>query len=273
MLNALLWFVVVAELPVAVSSAEVQIGEPIVCTVELDLVDGAQPTLSEEEMEPGRGWIVLDPPKLRRTEGGANVLTWTVLALEPEPGALPRPVLLREDAALELVTPHITVAPALAEGEDAPRPARGFHVPPPAVSLSSTKVWLFALLGAALLSLVAWIMVKRRRRPELALEPSPAERLASLGPATEGGGPEFVAWHGELTRILRSAYSDDQAGWSDEEWVERADLTQAQRAELREVLTSCAAVKYGGARPTSFAVEETLERARELVCQAEEVAA
>ena len=268
MLSTLLILVASAELPVAVSNAEVQIGEPVVCTVDLVAVEGSFPTLSEETMEPGRGWIIIEAPTISRAQGGGQTLAWTLFALEPDPGVLPTPALLHEGAELALVVPKITVAPALIEGEDAPRSARGFHVPLAAPYISSSKMWLFALLGVAFLGLFAWI-VARRRRSQPVVEPSLSERLASLGEGVEGDG----LWYSELTRILRTAYSDDHAGWSDEEWVEYAELTEAQRTELREILASCAAVKYGGARPTQFAAEETLERARVLVTQAEEVAA
>ena len=272
MLSVLLILAASAELPVAVSSAEVQIGEPVVCTVDLGAIEGSRPALSEEAMGPGRGWIILEPPTIRRAQGGGQTLSWTLFALEPDPGVLPTPALLHEGAQLALVAPTITIAAALAEGEDAPRSARGFHVPPAMADLSSSKMRLLALLVVAGLGLSAWVVMRRRRSQPVA-EPSLSERLASLGEGVEGDGPLVVAWHGELTRILRAAYSDDHAGWSDEEWVERAALTEAQRVELRGILASCAAVKYGGARPTRFAVEETLERARVLISRSEEVAA
>ena len=273
MLSALILLAASAELPVLVSSAEVQIGEPIVCSVELVLMEGAPFTLADEVMEPGRAWIVLEQPKIRQVPGGARTLTWRVLALEPEPGPLPTPTLVGAGAALGLVAPAITVAPALLEGEDAPRPARGFHLPPVRAELVSTrKWWIVALLGAALLGALWWRRA-RRRRPELIAEPSLNERLESLGAGVAGEGPLLIAWHGELTRILRAAHSEDHAGWSDEEWIERAALDDEQREELRELLAVCAAVKYAGSRPTRFAVEETLERARALVSRAAEVAA
>lgn len=272
MLSASLLLLAALDLPVVVSSAEVQIGEPVVCTVDLSLVEGSGLKLSEEALEPGRGWIILEPPTLRRAQAGAQTLTWTLFALESDPGALPTPALLQEGRALALEAPSITIAPALKEGEDAPRSARGFHVPPPAQVLGTSKMWLYVLVGASILALLVWVS-RRRSRPRPAKELSLTERLASLGEAVDGDAPQVVAWHGELTRILRAAYSDDHEGWSDEEWIERAELSDAQREELRGLFAACAAVKYGGARPTRFAVEDTLERARELIARVEEVAA
>ncbi len=272
MLIAPLLLMAFADLQVVVSSAEIQIGEPVVCTVDLSTLEGVRPTLSEEALEPGRGWIVLEEPTLRRDRAGDLVLTWTLMALEPEAGALPRPALMQEESALALEAPAITVASALLEGEDAPRPARGFHVPPPEEVLASSDMWVYALVGTVISALVLWGL-RRRRRPQPEAEPSLSERLAYLGGEVQGGEEELVAWHGELTRILRAAYSEDQGGWSDEEWIERAELSKEQRDELRGLFATCAAVKYGGARPTSFAVEETLKRARELVARVEELAA
>ena len=156
MLSALILLAASAELPVLVSSAEVQIGEPIFCSVELVLMEGAPLTLADEVMEPGRAWILLEQPKIRQVPGGARTLTWRVLALEPEPGPLPPPTLVGAGAALGLVAPAITVAPALLEGEDAPRPARGFHLPPVGAELASRKWWIVALVGAALMGGLWW---------------------------------------------------------------------------------------------------------------------
>ena len=43
MLSVLLILAASAELPVLVSSAEVQIGEPVVCTVDLGAIEGSVP--------------------------------------------------------------------------------------------------------------------------------------------------------------------------------------------------------------------------------------
>ena len=272
MLSVCLLLFASADLRVEVSSAEIQIGEPVVCIVALGGIEGSTPTLSEEALEPSLAWFVREAPSIRRDPGGELTLSWTVLALEPEPGPLPVPVLLQDGEPLTLSGPQVVVAGALEEGEDAPRPARGFYIPGPEGQLASTGAWLFALFGALAMGLMAWSLW-RRRAPLEFVEPSLFERLTSLEGPVDGDDPLVVDWHGELTRILRAAYSDDQAGWSDEEWIERAELSEAHREELRGLFAACAAVKYGGVRPTRFAVEETLARARALVSEVEEVAA
>lgn len=271
MLIALLTLMVGVELPVRVSSDVVEIGEPVVCSVEVGALGGARPTLDGVALDPGVAWVLLDPPTLHSGVEGAATWTWTVMALEPNPGALPVPVIAHEGAPVTLVAPRISVAAALDEGEDAPRPARGFHIPSVESERALVSAWWVALFVLVLVGWAAWMM-KRRRSPVAAVDPGPVERLTALGSAPDLAGPELVAWHAELTRILRSAHSDDRAGWSDAEWIERAALDPQQRAELRELLAVCAAVKYGGARPTRFAVEETMERARLLITRSQAAA-
>jgi MYXO-CTERM domain-containing protein len=130
--------------------------------------------------------------------------------------------------------------------------------------------WLFLVGGLAVLAL--WSL---RRRPvkQAEIQPSLSSRLEQLRSEVDGDALRVAALHSELTHLLRAAYGDDSSGWSDEEWVERAELNESQRADLRGVFSSCAEVKYGGARPTRFAVEEILERAQALISQSEEVAA
>ena len=272
MLSVCLLLLASADHKVEVSSASVQIGEPVVCVVALGELGGSPPVLSEDALEPSLSWFVREAPSIQRAPSGALTLSWTLSALEPEPGPLPVPVLLQDGEPLTLTGPALVVAAALLEAEDAPRPARGFYIPEPHGQLASTEAWLIALFGALALGLTLWLLRRRRASVE-PLEPSLVERLASLEGPVDGDDPQLVAWHGELTQILRAAYSDDQAGWSDEEWVERAELSTTHREELRGLFAACAAVKYAGARPTRFAVEETLARARALVSEVEEVAA
>jgi len=268
-LIACLLLIVAADLTVEVSSTEVLIGEPILCTV---AIEGSHAALSEEALEPGRSWMILEPPTIRRNSEGDEVLTWSVIALEPDTGPLPVPVLLQDGVLLSLTRPGVEVVGALDEGEDEPRPFRGFLVPESVALTASSELWMFALVGCALIAFALWFM-SRWRKPQALSEPSLTARLASLGGPIDGDDPGVVHFHAELTRILRAAYSDDQAGWSDEEWIEHADLSVAQREELKGLFAACAAVKYGGARPTRFAIEETLALARELVSKVEEVAA
>ena len=270
MLSLLLCLVGTLELPVLISKGEVQIGEAVHCTVDLSDLKGAEPVIAEEAFDPGSSWVVVTPPVIERTAGGRAVLSWSLFALEPEAGALPVPLLTLSGESIDLVAPVIDVAGALAEGEDAPRPARGFHSPDMDSEASGDGPWLLIAGGLAVL---AFWSLRRRPAKQTELELSFSSQLEQLRSEMDGDALRVAALHRELTHLLRAAYGDDSSGWSDEEWIERAELSESQRADLRGVFSSCAEVKYGGARPTRFAVEETLQRAQALISQSEEVAA
>lgn len=272
MLSVLLCLIGALELPVLVSKGEVQIGEAVQCTVDLSGFEGAELVLAEEVFDPGSSWFVVTDPVIERSSGGRAVLSWSLFALEPEAGALPVPLLSLSGEAVGLLAPSLVVSGALAEGEDAPRPARGFHSPEMDSEASGGGPWWLFIGGLAVIAFVLWSL---RRRPGKLAEPeqSLSSRLDQLRSEVDGDALMVAALHSEVTHLLRVAYGDDSSGWSDEEWVERAELSESQRADLRGVFSSCAEVKYGGARPTRFAVEETLQRAQALISQSEEVAA
>jgi hypothetical protein len=272
MLSLLLCLVGTVEIPVLISSGEVQIGEAVHCTVELSDLKGAELVIAEEVFDPGSSWVVVTPPVIERAAGGRAVLSWSLFALEPEAGTLPVPLFTLSGESVDLVAPAIEVVGALAEGEDAPRPARGFHSPDVGSEASSDGSWSLLVGGLAVLALVLWSL-RRRSWKQAEPEQSLSSRLEQLRSEMDGDALRVAALHRELTHLLRAAYGDDNSGWSDEEWVERADLSESQRVDLRGVFSSCADVKYGGARPTRFAVEETLQRAQALISQSEEVAA
>jgi hypothetical protein len=272
MLSLLLCFFGAIELPVILSSESVQIGEPIHCTVDLSLVDGSAPVLDEQSYNPGPSWAVLSGPVVERSGEGKATLSWSLFALEEKAGALPTPSLSSSGEAINLVAPSVTVAAALAEGEDEPRPARGFYVPEIESAASGLGPWPLLVAGLAVLAFAFW-RSRRKSTPEAELELCFSARLDLLRSGVDGDASSVSALHSELTHLLRAAYGDESSGWSDEEWVEKADLSDGERAELRGVFSACAEVKYGGARPTRFAVEETLERAQALLTQSEVVAA
>ncbi len=77
MLSVCLLLFASADLRVEVSSAEIQIGEPVVCAVALGDIEGSSPTLSEEALEPILAWFVRAAPSIRRDPGGGLTLSWT----------------------------------------------------------------------------------------------------------------------------------------------------------------------------------------------------
>ena len=272
MMSLFLLLFAAADLEVVVAGESFEIGQPILCEVSLDALEGGSEALSLGRFEPGLSWFVADEPALHRSSDGARTLSWTVLALEPDAGPLPVPSLESDGAPIALVAPSVSVVAALGGGEDAPRPARGFYIPELARADASQLPLFLGGVAALCLALIMW-RVLRRSGPLMPEPESLAERFAKLERPIDGDDPRVGDWHGELAQILRVAHGDEQSGWSDEEWVERAELSAELRDELRALFDVCAAVRYGGARPTRFAVEETLERARTLVTGAEEVAA
>jgi len=279
-LSLCLLLCVTADLEVMVSGERFEIGQPIRCEVSLESLEGGSEALSLGGLEPGLAWIVAEEPAIHQSADGARSLSWTVFALEPDPGPLPLPSLESDGQPVALTAPSVAVASALAPGEDAPRPARGFYISEltlmdaPSLSLLLGVALALSLLFCLTISLalIVWFVL-RRSDPRRAGPETLAERFARLGRTIDGDDPLVGDWHGELAQLLRVAHGDEQSGWSDEEWVERAELSAETRDELRALFDVCAAVRYGGARPTRFAVEETFERARALVAGAGEVAA
>ena len=97
--------------------------------------------------------------------------------------------------------------------------------------------------------------------------------LAALEQRERGEGEAVRQTHFELAALMRGA-ADRQLrregdSLSDEEWLaglpdelERAGLDPALQDDLSQLLERCTAVRYGGAVPTAWAVDETFALAR-----------
>lgn len=182
----------------------------------------------------------------------------------------------------------IDVAGVLAAEEDAPRPLSG----PREVSEPPLEpvAWLARALAALVVLGLAALVVRRlrRSRPESPATPlTPREALARA--AAEYAAEDQArdsrdraaasALHYAITRELRRGVEQRigagpavevdaglSQGLTDDEWLERA-APRLERAgsgvatsELRELFSACARVKYGPASPTTFAVQQMLER-------------
>jgi hypothetical protein len=202
---------------------------------------------------------------------------WTVVALEPAAEALPELLAVFSDGALEapyVVAGGIEVQAALSPGEDAPRPARGFRGGAPRAE--APRWWPWALAAALAVVAAGWLLWRRRRRTRRAAAPvaapTPLERLAALDPRTLDAAGVQAAYFA-ITAALREAFDRrlgaERAGLTDAEWLAAAQasgkLAEADLDLLSDLLRSSAAVKYGGAQPTHWALQETLERARALL--------
>jgi len=203
---------------------------------------------------------------------------WRLASLEP--GARTLPALVAEVLAgsgVSLDPPQVDVVGVLAEGEDAPRPLAGF---PDSFGAGVDDGPSFVgralpfLVGAGLLgALLAFVFLRRREGRERREVPkAPLERLAELEVGLETRGPATTL--AGLSGLVREALGARAvpacpSGASDEEWLAavraRAELGRDSVADLEDLFARSEAVKYGGARPTRWALDETFALARRLL--------
>jgi hypothetical protein len=140
----------------------VEVGEPFELALELDHPVGASAfSLGGAELELDDSWIVLDrqreAPRLAPDDDRRRITrrTWTVASLEPGTRMLADALsVLVSDPAIASVDASRTaveVAGLLAEGEDAPRPLRGFPEGFGQATEPRPSPWRWAALGAAAL--------------------------------------------------------------------------------------------------------------------------
>ncbi len=269
--------------------ADVEVGEPFELVLELEHPTGASVfDLGADELVLDASWVVFDETRLPPAEAGSpdrriTRRVWTVASLDAGPRTLGDALTpLVFDARISSVDASATtveVASVLAEGEDAPRPVRGFPEGFGAGVPLVTSQWRYAALAAAALlwGAVLWLVAKRMRAKRGARTPvpvQPLERLARLEAdvaASNGGLEEVRELHFELTRLLRDATDARaarpfDAGLTDREWL--AEVRASKRVqdpcidELERLIEQAEAVKYAGVVPTSWALEDAFDRAR-----------
>ncbi|MEW6072096.1 MAG: VWA domain-containing protein [Planctomycetota bacterium] len=167
----------------------------------------------------------------------------------------------------------VSVAGVLGDGEDAPRPLRGFPAGFGAgeeEGRGSART-LVALGAGAVLGALAWR--RRARSVRAALPRDPLVQLEDLRAAAAvaaADGGRTREQHFALTALLREAadlrLSRDRRGRTDAEWLAElaADpaLAPAAREALAAALAACERVKYGGETPSPWALAATFEHAR-----------
>ena len=262
--------------------AEAAIGQPVTCILTVVHPADTLVSLERDELALDDSWVAEGE---RRLVGAADPadparrvtrVAWTLRSLEAGERALVVPaVRIHRDGAPRVIDAPpalLVVLPALSEGEDEARPAAGFR-PAPAWDrpLSGSLARLAGL--ALLLGTSAVFFFRRARRTSVAAGvPSPAERLAALGEHS-GEFEGSAELHYELTALVREAVDESEGierrAATDEEWLAALGESEAvdgeTRLRLAELLAECARVKYGQERPTRWAVETTLETARDLV--------
>lgn len=268
-----------AEPPVAhweAASKAAAVGEPLALTLVVQHAPAARCTLGPDWLEYDYSWLELAPARLDPT-GAASETRWRVQLASLEAGAreLPTPQLSVElpgggKAAVVWQPASLEFGAALAQEEDVPRPPRDFR---PVGSEPRGSPWLWSVLaGLALLVagvLAGWWLRARRERP--VPQPSSAQRLAALRARDLDDAETVRELHYELTALLRGEidqrHGASRAALTDDEWLAQvAGRFDAESAsELAELVAASRAAKYGAARPTRWAVEESLSRAQRVL--------
>ncbi len=263
--------------------ARAQIGEPVLLSL---LVDRrADVAVEPVEFESGvlGSWMFLERLGVR-SENAPNApgrivetTTWRAFALAGGVALPPIEVTYTADGAQQKVVATagtVAVPSALAEGEDAARPAKGFREPVAWVD-GSSRVWTAAIVALGLVALLVVLLVVRRRRRHAAPIPTLSaarelERLAQERRDDSAANRDVLY---AVTRIVRSAVDahvgEVRAARTDSEWLglvaADARVPEGARSASQRLLERAERVKYAGDAPTRFATDEALADARAIV--------
>jgi hypothetical protein len=255
--------------------ATAQIGEPVTGRLEIRVPLGSAVLLPDKDPALDPAFVLLEPRRVERSEKAGVLaldLSWKFFALEPgahAPYALEFPVETPKGrVTLQPAAAELHVLPALAEGEDAPRPQKGFLEPP---GSESSRVWIaWTALGVVLAAGGLFYLRRRRAVRPQAAPPGPLERLSRVERefADDPARAREVVF--ELTHLVRervdAARGEARAALPDDEWIrivavdER--LPEPARAAARRLLERAVEVKYAELRPSRFLVEELCSEAR-----------
>jgi len=269
-----------------------EVGQPVKWTLRVEHELGArfdwEGLMDSFEAGLDGSWTLFDRSGVltRALEDGGgrarSQVEWTVASLEPGARELPGLTFQIGNETIEIAPATVEVRGVLAEGAETHRPAIGFRE----VSEAPASSLLPTLVIAGLVALLAAGLWLRRRRGGKALAVAPpraADRLRarlddwrSVVPRTPN---EIREVHYELSELLRSGVDDslgeDRRGLSDDEWIadleRRQALSATMRADLARLLTAAGGIKYGGAEPSPWAVEENLAAAERFRAQLGEV--
>lgn len=258
--------------PARVEIARVEIGEPVQVVLEVEHEAGVSVRLPKTGVVVDPSWVVLDEPRIVRTPSLTRA-TWRVCSLEPGERRLPAIALEIEEGGakrtVEAVAETLSVQPALADGEDAPRPMTGFR-PVPADAVGAPRwPWIASVaLALAIAGGLAWRRLRRRALP--AAPPTPLARLSALE-RLAAADPEAArpVVYG-VSRLLRESIdawlAEPRAALTDAAWVARIEADErvplGVRSTTARLLRDAEGVKYALVVPTRFALTEVLADAR-----------
>jgi hypothetical protein len=252
------------------------VGEALRATLVVEHGAEQRAKLAADWLGADYSWLELEPARLDAASS-ATQTRWRVRLASLEAGErdLPRPqVELAESdgrtSNVEAELARARIQPVLFEGEDAPREPRDFRA---ADGEASTTSWPWLLAGglaiAALAGFVGWKL--RGRATVTPQEPSAAAQLAQLGVRKLDEASAVRELYYELTALVRRELDrragESRAACTDEEWAARVARTvDAECGQaLSELVANARHVKYGGARPTEWAVREDLARAERVL--------
>lgn len=256
------------------------IGEPVSWRVLVD--DPGRPGAAELVESPvlDLEWALDEGP--RPLDTGNFGAEWTLLPLEGGELRTPEIVLRFESGGEDLVVPSavIDVPHALAEGEDDPRDLPGFRTVEDR-GIGDPRFALAILAAGLLVPLVVlgFVLVRRRRSRSSDAPPEPVapeEQIRALDPAADpvGSTARLVPL---FRRAVEARLATNRSALTDEEWAawieagstgETSSDGHALEQRLRErsarLVSTMAAVRYGGGAPTRFAAEEAKREALEV---------
>jgi hypothetical protein len=267
------------EARLTVHPSSVEVGQELVIALEVGHAEGERAALEEGALELDESWIVFasEAPLALPVPGqpgrARTRASWTVASLEPGEREIPAVRYRIGGEGHASPAAQVSVASLLGEGEAQARPPKGFR--PLAGEARSPFLWIPWVCAAVALAAAAALAVRARRRRGrvVSAPPGPLERLAELEARPLDDPLEVREAHFELTRAVREALDRrsgrERSGLTDAEWLGevRGTLAREQALELEALLASCAAVKYGGERPTHWAAREALQRARRLAAE------
>jgi len=258
------------------------IGQPFEVVLEFDHAHGAGLAMGGPDLELDASWVVLEGPELTAVQGSDGTHTrvrWSVMSLESGARALPGlDLMLADGVSLKVEGATLAIDGELGAEEDAPRPLPVLHsIVERAGSLRLVHLGWVVL---ALILAVVWGLWLRKRRglaPEANTQGEWARFMAlrefamkvGRDAATEPGGAQDVST--ELAALLRSAaqhrVSVLRPGQADGEWLARmrGEGETSLADELTPLLDTCERIRFGGLRPTHFAMDELLQSSEEVL--------